>query len=175
MNLKQFAAALGVASVLLTFSTTTQSEIYRTVDENGNVTFSDNPDVEGGEKVDLEPINTQPKQRNPFPIPVTQEEEVFEYEEIAITNPANDHTVPTGFAGTFSVAVQVTPSLLYSHRLQLMLDGAPYGKAGKITQFQLQNIPRGAHQLVANVIDKDGNVVDKSKSITVNVIRAIAR
>lgn len=66
-----------LSALLLAFgmSTTAYSEIYKTVDENGNVVFTDNPKGNEAEEVQLPEVNTQPATRITIKLSPPKEEE----------------------------------------------------------------------------------------------------
>lgn len=148
--------------------------IYKTVDENGNVIYTDTPKDKSAEAIELQPVNTQPavKPRTP-PKPTANDsgdkEKATSY-RVRITSPANDSTIPTGQE---SVAVQVSlsPKLAAKHRLQLLVNGAPLGKGGRSTRFQLSALQRGTLNLQARVVDADNKVLASSDSINMHIKR----
>lgn len=153
------------------------AQIYRTVDENGNVVFSDTPPPEGasGEKVELQPINTTPPPE-PRPDLAPREPEDEEPESaaleygVAITVPANETTFPMG-PGNFSVSAVVRPALGADHRLQLYMDGTPRGDPQTVPSWALTNVFRGAHDITIAVLDAGGDHLAVSEPVRVYVLR----
>jgi len=154
----------------------TMAQIYRTTDEQGNVVFTDTPPPEGAarEEVELQQMNTTPP---PEPRPDLAPSEKAQEEDtgkvkygIAITVPANETTIPMG-PGNFSVSAVVRPSLGADHRLQLYMDGAPWGEPQSAPAWALTNVFRGAHDVTIAVMDSEGDHLVVSEPVRVYVLR----
>jgi hypothetical protein len=152
------------------------SGVYRVVDENGNVTFTDNPpaDHSESEAVTLPRINTQPA---PPPAPAVQQEELSAtegYTQVLITQPVNEATIPPG-QQVISVKLEVQPALQPGHSIQLVVDSQPYGKAQAGTSFSIAGLERGEHALLARVLDENKQSLATSNAITIHVKRAFIK
>ncbi len=162
---------------LLALPLAVTAQIYRTVDENGNVVFTDTPPADGtsGEEVELQPINTTPPPE-PRPDLAPREPEVAESEPdaveygVAITVPANETTIPMG-PGNFSVSAVVRPALGADHSLQLYMDGTPWGDPQSVPSWALTNVFRGAHDITIAVVDGTGEHLSVSEPVRVYVLR----
>lgn len=147
--------------------------VYRTVDENGNVIFTDTPPAGGiqTEQVEIREPNTSPAVEIPAPAPEPEAatEEAAGY-QVSITSPADETSFPMG-PGNFSVSAAVKPALSDSESLQLFLDGAPWGEAQRDTEWALTNVFRGAHDLTVAVISTDGEQLAVSPPVRVFVHR----
>lgn len=151
--------------------------IYKTVDKDGNVVYTDtNPGTQNAEEVELKPITPLPSVSVQYRAPVSQPKETESsddaYTNLAIINPADGTTVRN--AGNFSVTVQTMPRLMSGHRLRLLLDGKPVDKPKRALNFTLLNVDRGSHQLQLDVVNGSNQVV-QSTNTTVYVQRAVAR
>ncbi|WP_461480586.1 DUF4124 domain-containing protein [Porticoccus sp.] len=149
------------------------AQVYKTVDEQGNVTYTDKPpsDDNTAEPVDLPAINTQPALQ-PRPAESKKTAEIG-YKEVSILAPAQDATIPPG---QLNVVVQIflEPALKPGHRVQLLHNGSPYGEPAYATSFSIDSLIRGEHSLQAQIIDENGAVVAQSGSRTIHVKRASA-
>lgn len=151
------------------------AQIYKSTDEQGNVTFSDMPPAEGpSEQIKLRETNsapppemTEPQQ----PDSGTAEEEPagIEY-SVAITSPANETTIPMG-PGNFSVSATVEPGLSSGSLLQLYIDGSASGNPQSSNTWELTNVFRGAHDLSVAVVDDRGDQLAASEPVRVYVLR----
>lgn len=157
--------------------TSAAAQIYRVVDENGNVTFTDQPPAgeENAEKIEIQTTNTSPPPATNLYQPSKDKSEDEEDEQsggyqVAITAPANETIIPRG-PGNFSVSASVSPSLGSGHMLQLLMDGAPREEPQTGTSWALTNVFRGEHNISVAVVDKDGKQLATSDSITVFVFR----
>ncbi|TNE95394.1 MAG: DUF4124 domain-containing protein, partial [Gammaproteobacteria bacterium] len=148
------------------------AEVYKTVDEQGNVTYTDTPpsDDKSAEPVKLPAINTQPGLQ-PQASNGKKPAEHSGYKEVSILAPAQDATIPPG---QLNVVVQVflEPALKAGHRVQLLHNGQAYGEPAYATSFSIDSLIRGEHSLKAQVVDENGAVIAQSSSVTIHVKRA---
>lgn len=147
------------------------AEVYKVMDADGNVTFTDNPPANDPttEAVDLPEINTQPA----LPVPArgkAKEEEQQGYQEITIVSPAHDSTIPPGHQEV-GVSVSLTPELQPGHQIQLIFNGQPYGSPTPTTSFSILSLIRGEHSIQVQVLDSELNVVGTSSTNTIHVKR----
>lgn len=158
--------------LLLALPGFTQAQIYKSTDEHGNVSYSDQPPDAGtgGEKLELPPTNTAPaieakagqrpeKPATPAPQPT-----------VAITTPENDTVIPMG-PGDFSVRATVTPALRQGEQLQLLIDGQPHGDTQTDALWLLTGVFRGGHDLEIRRLAADGEVLAHSDTVRVYVMR----
>lgn len=145
-------------------------EIYKTVDENGKVIYTDTP-LEQGEKVEMKETNTLPP---PPYLPKRAsgnegQEEQLNY-VLYIQSPAEGTKVGPEQT-SISVEVSLNRGLEDSHFLQLFINGEAHGSPTKASSLVAQNLFRGQRSLVAVVIDDQGNWLASSPPVTVFVIR----
>lgn len=145
--------------------------IYKTVDENGNVVFTDVPPSNNGDRAAItveEPntfVTSEALPREDWIVEPGQgseeggkeRERTLPYRSLTVTNPVDDSSVREN-AGNVSVTVLPAPDLQSGHRIRLLLDGNPQ-QEGNQTTFQLSNIDRGTHSLSAEIVDADGQVL----------------
>ncbi|WP_461517384.1 DUF4124 domain-containing protein [Porticoccus sp.] len=147
------------------------AEVYKTVDDQGNVTYTDNPPSDGKtvEPVDLPAINTQPGLQPPASARKKPAENSG-YADVSILAPAQDATIPPG---QLNVVVQIflEPALKAGHRVQLLHNGQAYGEPAYATSFSIDSLIRGEHTLKAQVVDENGAVIAQSGSVTIHVKR----
>ena len=165
-----------VTSVLL--SVAANAQIYKHVDENGNITFTDKP-PEDATPVSIGRTNTLPPPDMPKPTAEAEEATatVAELEppdrySINIISPMEDAVIPHG-PGNFGVNVAVTPDLHETDLIQLFLDGDPVGEPQRQSSWGLTNVSRGTHGLEVRIIDLRGQVKGRSPSVRVHVFRPI--
>lgn len=170
MNTRYLMLGTGLALSLLSASLT-QAEIYKTVDEHGNVTYSDKAD--GSQSaVELKPANSVPALVTPAPrTDANQEAEgPIKYKKLKIVSPADDSAIEHG-PGDFTVTSSIKPALVKGHKMQLFIDGQPHGSPSERTSWALKNVYRGTHTLRVKVFNAEGKVVKKSKTSSVHVFR----
>ncbi|RME35379.1 MAG: DUF4124 domain-containing protein [Gammaproteobacteria bacterium] len=161
-----------LAAMLLAITGQPAAEVYRWVDEQGNVIYSDtpHPGAEVIENLDPQTIESlrlkSPKKKRPV------EKLAPEYELLRIASPANDSAVRAN-NGNITVEVEVRPPLMVElgHRLTLYLDGKPVIEGENKTTLELQNLPRGSHTLQVAITDRKGNVFKKSELIVFHLLR----
>lgn len=179
MSLKTSLFYIFSISILLAcgFSSFAEEKVlYKKVDKNGRVTFTDKP-VPGSTKV---VVNTN---KNLMAIPrvksnpkVADKDEKNEkekaYQLIAIEQPSNDEAIRAN-DGNLYVIVALTPHLARNHSMRLLMDGSQVGQDQKVPYFSLTNIERGTHELTAQVIDDEtGTVLQSSKSISFHILKS---
>jgi hypothetical protein len=149
------------------------AEVYRHVDAQGNVTFSDEP-MEGGETVKVKPVTTitLPKPelvREPEQLREEVEREGASYENVSFVQPENDQAFHSG-NGNVTFEVRSTPGLKQGHKYEITLDGQPVGQSssGSVT---VNNIDRGTHEAGVYIVDDQGVQVKAGPSITFTVHR----
>jgi len=163
MHMRQLLSVLFVAVVLVML---TGTSIYKHVDEDGNVRYSDQPGA-GAEELDLRPPSaSEPERRPAMPArPHADRDAVVEdsaaYERLRIARPEHEGTVRDNL-GNVTVVAHVQPRLRENHYLQLYLDGSATDGPQKSTTFQLTDVHRGEHQLQVRVVDRLGNKVMES-------------
>ena len=153
----------------------TQAEIYKTIDQNGNVVFSDQPSGSGSsEKVELKKPTEVPSltPQNQFirrAIPQPEAPEI-KYDHFEITAPKNDTTVRNN--GDFQIKVTLRPSLALSHKVRFWIDEQPVSSPQRSLQHSVSDVDRGTHQLKVELLDNENRVLDTATSI-VHVRRTI--
>lgn len=144
------------------------AEVYKWVDEQGNVHYGDLPP--GGqptEPLKLPGLSTY--QNRPVPPATTEpaaEEQAFSgYTKVEIAQPepgsavrANDQRVV--------VAVALEPHLQEGHAVEILLDGSPVGEPYSGTAVELSGVYRGQHSLQARVVDAAGQQLAASPVVT---------
>ena len=177
----QRVAQMSALALCLTTCAISAQQIYKHTDENGNVSFSDtkpaNVQPEDVEEVELNATNSAPPPPDipeaETPQETEQEQESIPYESV-ITSPSDDTTLPMG-PGNFAVTASFSPPLRSGERVQLLMDGTPMGGPQRGSAWQLSNVFRGEHSLVAQRIGRGGDVLDSSQPVTVYVLRPSIR
>lgn len=164
-------AALMVSPVAMAAEAGSQSAsgIYRSVDENGNVIFTDQkPENGDAEEVQLRELNTVPAEKVGNVLDAGQDEEDAEdegYTRLVITSPANEATVRNPQAAV-QVAVELEPALQPGDSLVLVDNGVEQ------PGMQLEDPVRGVHTLVVKVVGKDGEVKMTSEAVEFYIHRS---
>ncbi|MBB1438074.1 DUF4124 domain-containing protein [Shewanella sp. SG41-4] len=146
---------------LLLLSVQSVATVYRWVDENGKVHYSDEP-KNNAEAIELNG-NTQNNMtiNTPTKINETPTTEAPINYTISITSPQEEATIRDN-NGAFSVSVSVNPLLPRGVLMTLAVDGIITGPAQVSNTFQLTGINRGEHSLVVNAVTQSGKVLASS-------------
>ncbi|MEC9483995.1 MAG: DUF4124 domain-containing protein [Halomonas sp.] len=185
MNRRLSCLLLGL---VLTGPTAWAATVYRSVDEHGNVVFSDQP-TGNGERIRLAPLTVVPSLEAVTPQaerPTAQAADpvarrameshpgapFMPYSTFRIAAPENGQTLPTGYGGDVQVMLDVDPDLREDHRVRLLLDGEISQSAMHTKAFILTNLDRGEHVLQAELLDASGQVRHRSAPVILYVHRA---
>ena len=153
-------------------------QVYRVVDENGNVSFTDSPST--SQQSQAQPITIEQTNRAKPVAPANRSEASTPEAPAAISfdtrilAPSQNTTIPMG-PGNFAVRARVTPSLRNDESVQLLIDNEPFGEPQRRPNWSLTNIFRGAHALQVLRLDADGRELDRSSTVTVYVLRPSIR
>ena len=144
------------------------AEAYRWVDSDGVVHYSDRPQP-GAEKIELPEANTtdmrryETRPRNTEPDASTDAATAggfTRYETFSITSPAAEETL-WNIEGVLTVSLALSPVLQPGHQVRVYFDGQPQIVEG--TNFQLQEVWRGVHNIQAEVLDPTGKLMIRSQ------------
>jgi|GEM_PF-2365664 len=156
-----------IISVLITslISASVLADIYKSVDKEGNVTYSDEP-VKEEKALTLPILNViPPPPPRAAEIPVTKAPR--SYKIFNVTVPANDTTVPRG-QKEITVEIAISPLLRPGHFIALDLNGNRIGEPRKGNRFHIELIYPGTQRLVANIVNKGGTVVQMTPAIIIH-------
>ncbi|MDH4570300.1 DUF4124 domain-containing protein [Pseudomonas sp. BN414] len=160
-----------ISCLLLAVALPAAAQIYKYTDANGNTVFTNQPpDGTPTEKVELPPTNAV--QIQPPSQPANDDasaEQQAAYNLVELTNLPDEEALRAN-NGTFSVGVRLDPRLQPGHSLRLRLDGEPYGQPTNVPRLQVQNVDRGEHTLMVDVL-AGTTVVQSSAPITFTVQR----
>jgi len=136
-------------------------EVYRTVDESGNVIYSDQPS-EDAEKINIDNVQTITLPTAPeFSYTPPAQEAGPYYTRVEVSSPANDATIRPEDEDLVKVNLAIEPSLAGNDTVLLFLDGHQVASATS-TSFDLPNVDRGTHLLTATIRGPDGTVRGQS-------------
>ena len=167
---------LSLIPTFLSFNAT--AEMYKWVDENGNITYSDTPPVKEAEALRPPVLNTVPtvKPKPKASAPEERPEKPTIYTRLDITSPSNNATVRDN-SGNISISMKTVPALntKQGHTISVSLDGKMIKDKIQSTTTSLDNIDRGSHTISASIKNKKGSTLYTSQTITVHLHRAIKK
>jgi hypothetical protein len=167
-----FVAALSLTAVLLESApAAAATTVYRSVDSEGRVVFSDTPPGPGesAETVEIrEPTSFEAPATPPpadasatwdWDMTASGEEEggTFTYTAATVLSPANDESVREN-SGTVTIVAGVDPELRPGHQIQVLMDGQIVATTGG-NQVTLTEVDRGTHTLLVRVVDESGAIL----------------
>ncbi len=172
--------ALLALSVIAALGLPAQAEIYKTVDEHGNVVFTDIPpreDDENAEQIIIENPNSFAVDEaipnaNEWIVESEEgeeEEPPFSYLALEIVSPADDEPVREN-AGNITIVTNVNPRLQRGHVARLLMDGTVV-QEGSRASFDLANVDRGTHTITVEIVDESGQVLIRSNQSTFHMLR----
>ena len=154
-----------------------QAEIFKWVDDQGNVHFSDQ-NQEGSRPIELKPTTVIETPAAPAPTAQPQQtgeqarqEAAVAYESVKIVQPNDDESIRSNGEGVINVMIEREPQLSRGDSYRLTMNGdviEPYLTSGVIP---LENVDRGSHTLSVEIVDQSGNSLISSEEITFHVLR----
>jgi hypothetical protein len=143
-----------------------QAEVYRWVDESGNVVYSDQP-RQGAQKVELPPVTTYsagPVQQ--IVATPTAEGNQVSY-SLQIVKPSSKETIREN-SGDVEVEFVLEPRLRISagDKIVMRLDDTQNLLKTTVLNNKVTNVDRGTHSLHAWVIGPNGQTLSNEVSVT---------
>lgn len=168
--MKQFTMKLVIIASMMSVTTLSASfpnysalflskKIYKVVNEDGTITFSDRP-LPGAEEIviTVPTSNMESSVPNPSSPIATNKKDKTEY-QIDIMSPEKDATIRSN-TGEVNIVASITPS--HPGLYQLSLNGqtveSPTGK------FYIKELPRGAYTYNVNFLDNSGKIIASSET-----------
>ena len=155
-------------------SLTASAQIYKSVDENGLVTFSDIPPAASSGKAStvVQPnvTNSMPGLSPAVPSPEAATDDKSAGRSVSIASPLNNATIPMG-AGIFDVTAELGAQLAEDELLALYLDDELVNSPQASAVWTLTYVIRGPHTLQVRRLSRAGETISQSEKITVFVLR----
>ena len=157
-----------VPALLLSF--TVHAGLYKGLDEEGNVVYSDKP-FDNSEQFSpppltvVEPTKVAPKEE------AVEEEEKPEtvYTTFTITSPKNEATIRNEPNVVVDMVLDPALAISEGHSIWLLLDGRPLIKKTKSLSLPIGRLDRGTHTLQAQVRNSAGKAVISTKRVKVYI------
>jgi hypothetical protein len=161
--------------LLALLANTVQAEVYKSLDANGEVIYSDVPSV-GAKRMQMPELPTY----TPAPLPAftaTPDTATATagdgYSALALSQPRDDETIRSN-GGTLNVSVTLEPALQVDagHRVQFFLDDKARGKPLARLSTSFTDVDRGTHTVSAAVIDESGASIITAGPVKFHLLRA---
>lgn len=164
-------------SLILLLSSFASAEIYKTVDKNGRITYTDVPPANTDAKpLELKAINSLPTPAaipNTGPIHAnTNNQAPLEY-RVQILAPENGKTLLAD-ERSVTVSIGVNQNLSGGDLFAYKMDGSTLTTTQETT-YTITEPPRGEHVLTVDVVDTEGNPLAQSNAITLVVMRPLPK
>lgn len=156
--------------LLITLCSPALAGVYKRVDDQGNVEYTDLPQTAKEKSIPLPasttysstPVDSGTQTSGPAAPPIS-------YESIVITQPKDDEAVREN-AGILEVKITCTPELRPDHQFAVLIDGKKM-KEGRSNTLQVNDVERGSHTLLAEIVDADGKILASSHVVTFHMQR----
>ncbi len=166
-----------LAATLLVWTTGLSAAVYKSVDAEGNVVYTDEP-VGNGKPLDLPPLSTIPPPKYTLSQPLAESGDsgtgytTGTGYTISIIAPALDEFLRDN-TGDVQVSAGLEPALNVAagHRLQYYLDGQKQGEPTESSQIVIANVDRGGHNVAVAVVDSEGKEVTRSGPVQFHLQR----
>lgn len=156
---------------LLTTPSLFAGEVYRIVNEDGEVTYTDSPPT----NVQAEAVEMPKTNIAIAPPPAATKDNQSEadegevvYTKARITQPNNNATIPPGQSEVV-VQIALEPLLQTGHLVQIYIDGSKQGSPSASTTFTITSLDRGKHSVRAEVIGADKQRKTKTQTTTFHI------
>lgn len=155
---------------LLVGATAGATEVYRWVDSDGVVHYSDRP-KEGAERVQLQEAQTfpappvRPRSSSAAGDEESDDADASRYQKLEIVRPGQEEVL-WNIGGQTDVSMRLEPRLQIGDRVSLYLDDRVVETGAGGLQAQLTELTRGVHVLRAEVRDRTGTVLIRSQPRT---------
>lgn len=161
-----------ITLLLFTLPAAAADKVYKKVNPDGSVEFSDQPS-EGSEELPLQKAPATRFEKSPgidIRSSTSRQDDAGGY-EVTILSPTNNQSIRDN-AGNVTLESEITPSLRRNHQRHWILDGKSLDE--REDTIQLSNLDRGSHTLRLEVIDQNGEVQAASASVIFFMIRRSA-
>ncbi len=150
---------------LLVYVSAINAGLYRGVDSEGKVVYSDTP-FEDAEKYTPPPISVMDAPKAAAKETDVKEEVPadFKYTKFDIESPGNEQTIRND--PDVKISLNLVPGLNTEegHSIWLLMDGNVLVKNSAEASFYVGRIERGAHKLQAQVRDASGKIVARTRT-----------
>lgn len=143
--------------------------VYKGVDESGAVVYSDKP-FENSEIITPPAITVMDAPKIAPAAPVEEEKPAeFKYQQFDIVTPNNDQVIWN--EPNLMVSLRLKPGLNLdeNHRIWLLVDGNAVAKNSESLNIAVGRLDRGTHQLQAEVRDKEGKIIVRTRPVIVHI------
>lgn len=170
------ATLTALLCALLSLASAARADVYTYTDAQGNQVFTDQPH-KNAKRVPL-PSSNKLNQAAPATVKKSPTaaakpsppKRITPYSLLRILAPEPDGTVNQS-SGELVVTVTSDPALAEGDQYQILLDGNPAGSPSTSPVFMIKPVDRGLHLLAAQIVDSDGETVERTPPQKLNMQR----
>ena len=158
----------------------TTKKLYRIVDKNGKVSYSDQPS-KGAKEIELKEVTSIKMKKSKVSLGDLIEENEQErdpnagyYDIIAFQTLKNDSIVRNNSSSVPLTAV-LDPNLSKAHFIEFFMDGKSVGEKQKSLSIVVPSVEYGPHTTFFRVISRAGKTVQQSETITFNLLHIVRK
>jgi hypothetical protein len=159
--------------LLILLAASVQADVYKSVNENGEIIYSDQPTA-NSQRIKLPELPTY----KALPVPdlsspqKTAPTVVNPYKSVKILEPENEATIRDN-QGIVRVQIALDPALMTKdgHKIQFYLNGEPHGMPVGTTSISFSNLDRGTYTLTTSVVNADNVVLMSSAPVVFHLHR----
>ena len=153
------------------FSSLCAAEIYRVINSDGTISYSDQPPSDGiADQVALPDLFILPSVEVPkVSVPNSDQKAELKLKSVRIHSPMDEEVI-RGPDNRLNIIVSVSPSIEENERLQLFHNGSPYGSAQSSGQWDLARLAPGTQKFSVQLVTTGGEIHGQSSTFTVYVI-----
>ena len=159
--------------MLLASATVLAATVYRWVDENGVVHYSDQPHA-NAEKVQVQAPQTYkatPVDQGGVPPPPNESQSATAYTGCTIVQPADQQEFSN--IESLVIAVRVDPQLHGGDQIYILVDGGALNNGSPVgSSYTWSPAERGTHTAQAMVRDSSGQLMCQTPAVTFNIHKA---
>lgn len=176
MRLCRSWLAFGLVSILSTPLLLRAATVYKWIDADGVVHFSDQP-ADGAEKITTSSGSTRGILTGPAPGATAQDKPKttsFADTQVTIVSPAHEQTFSGAEAVTATLSVEPAPKSAHQFSITWTLNGSPVGEGADAISFTLPEAltaSRGSYTLGATVTDPVSGESKSAAPVTFSVLR----
>lgn len=164
-----------IAVILVAVAPPAAGKVYKWVMPDGSIQYSDRPQEEGAEQVDLPPLQLYTAPPTPATSQAEDAEEKDEeavargYDKVEFVKPTPGEVIRDN-GGIVQVQLKLEPALQTGHSVEILLDGKSVG-SGRATSASLSNVDRGSHSVSAVIKDDKGSTVASAPAVSFELKR----
>ncbi len=166
--------SLLITALLFTF--TVDAGLYKGLDDEGNVDYSDQPfdDAQAFTPPSLTVFDA-PKAEAKKKAVEEEKTTEFKYTDFDIVSPKNNQTLWNEADPIVSLQLKPALNTAEGHNIWLLMNGKPLVKNSQNMSLSMGRTDRGAHQLQAQVRDKQGKIIARTRAIVIHIKNSVIR